>query len=254
MANENFRPTTNHSTGAPVGGVSSAENGDQIVLRLDPTTKRLLIDSNTGGTGVTDGEAVSASDTGSLVLGTDGSNYQILSVDSSGRLILGASTLAIGKLAANSGVDIGDVDVTSVPADPFGVNADAASATGSISAKLRFIAGTGIPITGTVAVTQSGTWDEVGINDSGNAITVDWAGTAPPIGAGLEATALRVTVATDSTGVLSVDDNGGALTVDNGGTFVVQENGSSLTALQLIDDIIYVDDADWTDSTSNQPL
>lgn len=69
-------------------------------------------------------------------------------------------------------------------------------------------------ITGTVAVTQSGTWDEVGINDSGNNISIDWGGTVPPIGAGLEATALRVTVATDSTGVLSVDDNGSALTVD----------------------------------------
>ncbi len=33
-------------------------------------------------------------------------------------------------------------------------------------------------------------------------------------GAGTEANALRVTVATDSTGVLSVDDNGGSLTVD----------------------------------------
>src|SRR3990167_2085214 len=65
-----------------------------------------------------------------------------------------------------------------------------------------------VAVSGTVAVTQSGTWDEVGINDSGNAITVDWNGTAPPIGAGLEATALRVTVATDSTGVLSIDDNG----------------------------------------------
>ena len=105
---------------------------------------------------------------------------------------LPAGTNAIGKLAANSGVDIGDVDVTSiaagdnnignvdivtVPSDPFGANADAASATGSISAKLRFIAATGIPVTGTVAVTQSGTWDEVGINDSGNSITVDNAGT-----------------------------------------------------------------------------
>ncbi len=68
---------------------------------------------------------------------------------------LPAGTNAIGKLAANSGVDIGDVDVTSlpalvagtanigdvdvltVPADPFGVNADAASSSGSISAKLR---------------------------------------------------------------------------------------------------------------------
>src|SRR6185436_8071380 len=48
--------------------------------------------------------------------------------------------------------NIGDVDVLTVPADPFGANADAASATGSISAKLRFIAATGIPITGTVTV------------------------------------------------------------------------------------------------------
>lgn len=31
-----------------------------------------------------------------------------------------------------------------------------------------------VTVTGTVAATQSGTWDEVGINDSGNSITVDW--------------------------------------------------------------------------------
>lgn len=41
-------------------------------------------------------------------------------------------------------------------------------------------------------------------------------------GGGTEATALRVTMASDSTGLLSVDDNGGSLTVDNGGTFAVQ--------------------------------
>lgn len=71
------------------------------------------------------------------------------------------------------------------------------------------------------------------IADGGNSITVDWNGTAPPIGAGTEAAALRVTVATDSTGVL---------TVDNGGTFAVQEDGAALTALQLLDDIVHVDD------------
>jgi len=37
-------------------------------------------------------------------------------VDSDGQLILGAGTAAIGKLAANSGVDIGDVDVLSIAA------------------------------------------------------------------------------------------------------------------------------------------
>ncbi len=51
--------------------------------------------------------------------------------------------------------NIGDVDVLTVPADPFGVNADAASATGSISAKLRFIAATGIPVTSGTITTVS---------------------------------------------------------------------------------------------------
>lgn len=47
--------------------------------------------------------------------------------------------------------------------------------------------------------------------------SVKWAGTSPPIGAGTETAALRVTIATDSTGVLSIDDNGSSLTVDNAG-------------------------------------
>lgn len=83
-----------------------------------------------------------------------------------------------------------------------------------------------VGVSGTVAVTQSGTWDEVGINDSGNSITIDNAALSV-VGGGVEATALRVTVASDSTGVLSVDDNGGSLTVD--GTVAVTNAG--LTAL-----------------------
>lgn len=128
-------------------------------------------------------------------------NERGLNIDANGepgisaiRSALPAGTNAIGKLAANSGVDIGDVDVTSVPADPFGVNADAASATGSISAKLRFIASTGIPVTGTVTV--------------------------------------------------------GSHAVTNAGTFVTQENGAALTSLQLVDDVVFVDDAAFTPGTS----
>ncbi len=85
--------------------------------------------------------------------------------------------------------------------------------------------------------------NDVTIADGGNAITVDWAGTTPPIGAGTEAAALRVTLATDSTGVISVDDNGGALTVDNAGTFAVQVDGDALTSLQLLDNIVVEEDA-----------
>lgn len=48
---------------------------------------------------------------------------------------------------------LSSVGVSSVPSDPFGANADAASSTGSISAKLRYIAGTGIPVTSLPSVT-----------------------------------------------------------------------------------------------------
>ena len=54
----------------------------------------------------------------------------------------------------------------------------------------------------------------VSVDDNAGALTVDWAGTAPPIGAGTEAGALRVTLATDSTGVVSIDDNSSTITVD----------------------------------------
>lgn len=51
----------------------------------------------------------------------------------------------------------------------------------------------------TIAVTQSGTWDEVGINDSGNSITVDYATT----GSGTATGALRVELPTNGTGVIA---------------------------------------------------
>ena len=66
-----------------------------------------------------------------------------------------------------------------------------------------------------------------GTTDSTTVVAVD---------GGVEANALRVTIASDSTGVLSVDDNAGSLTVDNAGTFAVQEDGAALTALQIMDD------------------
>lgn len=49
-------------------------------------------------------------------------------------------------------------------------------------------------------------------------------------GGGTEATALRVTIANDSTGLVSVDDNGGSLSVDDGGNVLsVDDAGGSLT-------------------------
>jgi hypothetical protein len=58
-------------------------------------------------------------------------------------------------------------------------------------------------------------------------------GTSSVIGSGVEAGAVLVTLATDSSGTVATT---------NAGTFVVQEDGAALTALQLIDDVVYVDD------------
>lgn len=106
--------------------------------------------------------------------------------------------------------NIGNVDIVTVPADPFGADADAASATGSISAKLRFIASTGIPITGTVtvgshAVTNAGTFV---VQVDGTALTrltdiETNTDSCAVVGNGAAATAQRVTIANDSTGILA---------------------------------------------------
>lgn len=149
----------------------------------------------------------------------------------------------VASIAAGDN-NIGNVDIVTVPADPFGANADAASATGSISAKLRFIASTGIPITGTVtvgshAVTNAGTF-AVQAAQSGT-WTVDLGATDNAV---LDA------IAASLAGTLTV----GSHAVTNAGTFAVQVDGSALTALQLLDDVVYVDDADWTATTSKHTL
>ena len=103
-----------------------------------------------------------------------------------------AGTAAIGKLAANSGVDIGDVDILSIAAGDNNIgNVDIAS----IAA---------------------------GDNNIGNVDIV----TMP-----------TVTV--------------NAHAVTNAGTFAVQVDGDALTALQVIDNPVVVDDAAFTPATTS---
>ena len=52
-------------------------------------------------------------------------------------------------------------------------------------------------------------------------------------------------------GSIAVTDNSAALTVDNAGTFATQVDGAALTALQLIDNPVFVDDAGFTVATSS---
>ena len=143
--------TDNTTPGVPVMGVYESS----------PTT---VTDGDLGVVGITVNRELKVAIEGAPTIicnaGTD-LNTSLLALESGGNLAACATSLATLDNAI-SGSEM-QVDVLTVPADPFGANADAASATGSISAKLRFIASTGIPITGTVtvgshAVTNAGTF------------------------------------------------------------------------------------------------
>ena len=98
--------------------------------------------------------------------------------------------------------------------------------------------------TTTVSTVPSGTviaTDEIGGVDYQRvklACGPDGTATDVPVGGGVEAAALRVTIASDSTGVLSIDDNGGSLTVD--GTVAVTL-AAGATAIAKAEDVASAD-------------
>jgi len=140
-------------------------------------------------------------------------------------------------------------------------------------------------VSGTVAATQSGTWNITNISGtvslptgaataakqpalgtagtasadvltvqgiaSMTALKVDGSAVTQPVsGTFWQATqpvsiASTVTV-TGTGGTFPVTDSGGSLTVDNAGTFAVQVDGAALTSLQLLDDVVFAEDAAHT--------
>jgi hypothetical protein len=198
-------------------------------------------DVNLGATDNAVLDAIAASLAGTLTVGS--------------HAVTNAGTFAVqvsSALPAGTN-NIGDVDVLTVPADPFGVNADAASATGSISAKLRFIASTGIPITGTAIthlsnISTNTLIPALAINTPGsnadNAFAVQ--GVAGMIAVKVDGSAVTQPVSGTVTADLGATDNAvldaiaaslaGTLTVGshavtNAGTFAVQSTIQAGTAL-----------------------
>ena len=112
-----------------------------------------------------------------VVAGYDGANIRAIKTDSTGEVAVDISSIgtvtvtgtvavsaiagalpagsnAIGKLAANSGVDIGDVDVTSLPALPAGTNSIGTVILGAGTAAIgKLVANSGVDI-GDVDVTS----------------------------------------------------------------------------------------------------
>lgn len=174
-----------------------------------------------------------------VVAGDDGTDTQPLQLSAGGdlKVTLDSETVAIASIAAGDN-NIGNVDIVTMPdVTVIGKAADGAAVSGNpvliagqdgtnvqtlktdTNGELQVDVLTLPNVTvGTMAALVAGT---ANIGD------VDVLTVPAPLsttGGGTEATALRVTLANDSTGVVSVDDNGSALTVDNGGTFAVQDS------------------------------
>lgn len=138
-------------------------------------TDRAKVNPIVGQAGVQAGSGAVSVTTQRVVLATD--------------VALPAGTNAIGKLAANSGVDIGDVDVTSLPAIPAGDNA-----------------------IGRVKITDG---TDVALVTAGGLLQVDASGVAVPITDNAGSLTVDGTVTVQDGGnVISVDDAAGSLTVD----------------------------------------
>lgn len=158
----------------------------------------------------------------------------------------GAEVLSTGDLTNGLDVDVtrvqGVVDVTgsSVSVSNFPATYTVVDGGGTLSVD---DGGGIITVDGTVSVTGS----TVTIQDGGNVISVDdGAGSLTidnpalsVVGGGVEAAALRVTIANDSTGVVSIDDNGGNISIDDGGNSITVDgsvalDAATLTALEMI--------------------
>lgn len=224
-----------------VDGTVTVQDGGSSIS-IDDNGGSITVDGTiTANIGTTNGLALDATLTGGTQKTriTDGTDDVL--VTPSGELQVLAT--------AQPGTDIGDVTIN---------NAAGASAVNIQDG------GNSITVDGAVAATQSGTWDigtltsitnVVHIDDNAGSITVD--GTVAisgsvaitnaalgVVGGGLEATALRVTIANDSTGVLSIDDNGGSITVDGtvavSGTVTVSATDLDIRNLSASQDTVGV--------------
>ena len=121
-----------------------------VVAGYDGANIRAIKTDSTGEVAVDVSSIGTVTVTGTVSIGT----ALPAGTNSIGTVILGAGTAAIGKLSANSGVDIGDVDVTSLPSLPAGTNSIGTVILGAGTAAIgKLVANDGVDI-GDVDVTS----------------------------------------------------------------------------------------------------
>ena len=223
------------------GTVTVADGGGS--LTVDGT-----ITSN-AGTGfpavATDGSAIVT--TGTLSMGTDGTNAQTIKVAVTGEqyaIVVGddgaggwAAASVDPTLTDNESNSVAHLNVHGRNAVYNGVGWDRVrgdTANGMdvdvtrVSGNVTVVQATGSNLNAVVSGTVTANL-AAGSNNIGDVDVLTVPAPLSTSGGGTEASALRVTIANDSTGVVSVDDNGGSLTVD-GSVTVSQATAGNLNA------------------------
>ena len=173
---------------------------------------------------------------------------------------LPAGSAAIGKLAANSGVDIGDVDVTSLPSDTF-VAEDGALGKGVLlqgddgSDRKNVLVDSSGRLKVDIATSSSGTSVPVGIT-AGSAIIgkvghditggadgvkiVSSAGTDVVLGGDVDCKKIDIQAQTDNTGLIAVGFTGVDAT-EATGTGIILYAGDTYSLEMVNLNLIYID-------------
>lgn len=248
-------------TGTNVDTRTEGTNGNhrQVIVIGDPATNAGVapVDATNGlsvdvkASALPTGAATSAKqDTGNTSLGTIAGSVSGTEMQVDVVAALPAGTNAIGKLAANSGVDIGDVDVTSVVPGTGATNlgkaidtATGATDTGVLALATRDDALSALtPIEGDNVQLRTDSTGALWVKPSGT-VTVDGSGVTQPVSnAGITTIAGAVSGTEMQVDVLTMPTvTVNAHAVTNAGTFAVQVDGAALTSLQLIDDTIATD-------------
>jgi hypothetical protein len=215
-------------------GLSSVNGLDVVTSYINPSTHRLLVDIDaadiTSVTGVADGDAINAANKGIILMGSDGSNYQAVLMDNTGAIsmsVVGSQSVALQqKVTSNdlivtldseaialttSTAEIGNVKNSGT----FAVQATLAAETTKVIGTINVAASQTIAVTNATAANlkvaatlDAETSKVIGtVNQGTSPWVVSGAVTntvLSVVGNGAGATAQRVTLANDSTGIVAL--------------------------------------------------
>lgn len=205
--------------------------GSVTVAQTTAANLNATVAAGTGFPGVaTDGSAIIS--TGTLSMGTDGTNAQTMRMTATGEqyVFIGGDDGAGGFQTASFDATLTDNESNSVSHlnvhsrgaiwngtgwdrvrgdTTNGMDVDVTRVSGNVTVVQATGSNLNAVVSGTVTANLA-----AGTNNIGDVDVLSVPAPLSTSGGGTEASALRVTIANDSTGVLSVDDNGSSLTVD----------------------------------------